>query len=108
MINKKYNESGIILLTVIMLVMAMSTLAIGIFGVMGSQGLLGQNQVDKIKAEQLAKGATYLRYMNNVSNAGTPALKETLDGKDFTITFSTGGVGSGPENTTPHIVSVAY
>ncbi len=104
------NKKGIILLTVIMLVLAMTTLAVGILGAIGSQGLLGQNQVDRIKAEQLAKGYFWKSYMQGTATgtAGTGMSSETINGKFFTIGVSAPNPGTGPSGTNPLQVSVTY
>ena len=108
-IEKKENKATV-LITVIMLILAMTTLSIGILGAMGSQGLLGQNQVDRIKAEQLAKGAFWKYYTQRATTGATGAIVEveTLDGKTYTATATAAGVSGNPNNTFPVTTTTNY
>lgn len=98
-----------VLVTVIMLITAMSALAVGILSAMGSQGVFGQNQVDRIKAEQLAKGAFWKSYYEAaITGTKTPQLiSETLDGKTYTAGTSISG-SAGPSGTSTLTSTVSY
>jgi len=96
----KKEDKATVLVTVIMLVLAMTILSIGILGAMGSQGLLGQNQVDRIKAEQLVKGAFWKYYIQQAQgNLSAVTITETLDGKTYTATVSPAVAAAGPHST---------
>ena len=81
-------ESGVVLITVVVLIMVMSILAIGVMGTNVSQSLSNQHQIDRIKAEQLAKGAfwdSYMKILRGIDPVANPTPSETLDNKDFTV-----------------------
>ncbi|MDD3375595.1 MAG: hypothetical protein PHY73_07750 [Candidatus Omnitrophica bacterium] len=81
------------------IIMALSILAVSVISLAGSQAYLGQAQVDKIKAEQLAKGAFWVNYMNLLTNhVGFQLPVTTLDGKPFKITITT-DAGTGLDGT---------
>ncbi len=105
--NKK--ASTLVLATVI--VMALSILAISVISVAGSQSYMGQAQVDKVKAEQLAKGLLYQEYMQTISDGnlgGTTVNTITLDGKDFSSKVVMVNDGSGPLGTNPVTITVNF
>ena len=101
------NENGVVLVTVVIITLTLMILAVALMSVSVSQSISGQHQIDRIKAEELAKGAFWYNYMN-LTSTGTPATPpgETLDGKPFTpaITSSSGG----PNNTTIYSITVSY
>lgn len=106
----KNENKATVLITVIMMVLAMTTLSIGILGAMGSQGLLGQNQVNRIQAEQLAKGAFWQFYIRRATTGVSAPLTitETLDGETYTASASTDVPGTGPENTSEITTTTSY
>ncbi len=90
---KKNKKNGSVLVTVIMLILAMMALAIGLLSAIGSQGVLGQSEVSRIKAEQLSKGL-FWRFYHETNLSGTPTSitsSETLDGRTYTGTVTMGG-----------------
>lgn len=91
--NDPAGTKATVLVTVIMLILAMTILSIGILSAMGSQGLLGQNQVNRIKAEQLAKGVFWKYYIQHATSGSTSSVTvtETLDGKAYTATATAAG-----------------
>jgi len=103
------NKKATVLVTVIMLITAMSALAVGILSAMGSQGVFGQNQVDRIKAEQLAKGYFWKLYHEQaISGANaTQVGTVTLDGKTYTIGVTSAGT-AGPGGTSTVTTTVTY
>ncbi|MCX5681765.1 MAG: hypothetical protein NT079_05795 [Candidatus Omnitrophica bacterium] len=99
--TQQTKNKGSVLITVIMLILAMMALAIGILSALGSQGLLGQNQVSRIRADQLAKGY-FWRYYFQTANSGTSAPftgTEVLDGQTYTITQTVTSIPPGPWGT---------
>ena len=80
---KIQKNNATVLVTVIMLTLAMTTLAVGLLSAIGNQGFSGQNQVDRIKAEQLAKGAFWKYYSERMLGTTGSAPSETLDGKTY-------------------------
>lgn len=105
--NKK--ASTLVLATVI--VMALSILAISVISVAGSQSYMGQAQVDKVKAEQLAKGLLYMKYMQaaQTGNLGGATVNTiTLDGTDFSYSIVPVNNGSGPLGTNPITININF
>ena len=94
------NNSGVVLITVIMLILAMMTLALGLLSALASQGVFGQHQIDRIKAEQLAQGIFWYEYIRQVTGSANPVPAQIqLDGKTFDIAV-TPTLGGGPGGTT--------
>lgn len=86
-------NSGVILITVLMLTMVLSLVAIGILGLYVSQIKTSQSVVDTIKAEELAMGAAYREYQcQEWGYCGTSLVPQNLDGKTFTLTTTPGSV----------------
>jgi len=78
------NNSGVILITVLMLSFVLSLITLGILATYVSQVKTGQSVVDSIKAEQLAVGLAYREYQcQEWGLCGTPVATQTLDGKPF-------------------------
>lgn len=104
----KNGNSGSILVTVIMLILAMMSLAIGLLSVMGSQGLLSQNQVGRIKAEQFAKGL-FWKFHHETNISGNPTAissSVTLDGTTYsgTVTMGPAPANPGTNAVNSHVV----
>ncbi len=105
----KKNDKGMVLTMVIMITMVMMVYTLGIVSTNVSQVTSGQRQADRIKAEQLAKGAFWVAYMSdyNLGNAITiPTTEATELGLD-SITFEK-QVGTGPDSTDTWSIGVAY
>ena len=81
----KNNNSGFVLVTVVVIALTITILAVALISTTTSQSLSAQHQIDRIKAEALAKGAHWYNYMSINAN-GAPATPPaiTLDGKTFT------------------------
>ena len=107
---QKIKNQGTVLITVIMLILAMMTLAIGILSALGSQGLLGQSQVSRIKADQLAKGYFWRYYYLTANGNNTTALfngNEVLDNQTYTIVQAV-TANTGPYGTTNTITTTVH
>ena len=102
-------ESGIVLVTVLMMSVIMMILAIGIIGTNVSGVTSGQRQIDRIKSEQLTKGAYWIAYSQLSANppVAPTYTTVTLDGKTFTATVSGAGAGIGG-STQSRSVTVNY
>lgn len=107
MINTKYkkycirNNNGLTLLLSVVLVFTLTILALGVLTLTGSENNLAQAQIDRIKADQLAKGIFFLHFTQAIHNTNpfqAGAGSEILDGKQFnynvTVTEGTGLLGS--------------
>ncbi len=103
------NKKATVLVTVIMLITAMSALAVGILSAMGSQGVFGQNQISRIKAEQLAKGMFWKLYYQRALTGTNPSIvgTETLDGKTYTMSATSAG-SAGPGGTATVTTTISY
>ena len=94
----KNENRGSVLVTVIMLILAMMALAAGLLSAVGSQGLLGQSQVNRIKAEQFSKGL-FWKFYHETNVDGTPSSISSsviLDGKTYSGTVTIGPAPSNP------------
>ena len=107
MMLKRNHKKGMVLLTVLMAVMAMSIFVISILSQTMSQGSSSKVQAEEIVAEQLAKGAFWKAYadMGVLPTGATPVINpEPMNGKVFTVQ-----VGPKPPNSTvDYQVSVIY
>jgi type II secretory pathway component PulK len=84
---KLKRNTAMILVTVVMVVFVMSLLLTAILSQNLSQAYIMQDQIDEIKAKELALGAFWraqAELTNNI-NPTTANLTETLDGKVFTV-----------------------
>lgn len=102
------NNSGIVLVTVIIMTLVLSIFVISLISTNMNEALSCQHQIERIKAEQLAKGLMWYNYMNLVNTnmpAPLPLLIE-LDRKKYFPTISSGAPG--PNNTTTQSISIAY
>ena len=85
-------REGIVLVTVVIMTMVMMILAVAIMSANSNQSLSNQHQVERIKAEQLAKGAFWYNYMSlAVLNSTATPPAETLDLKLYTVNIIPGG-----------------
>jgi Tfp pilus assembly protein PilX len=87
------DESGVIMVTVLVVVLIMTVVAIGILGVNISQVSTSESVVDNIRAEQLAIGAFYQYHQQQVDgqNGLSPTTETFPDGKTFTISVDNKG-----------------
>lgn len=86
----KERESGIVLITVVIMSLILMIFAVSLLSINANQFYAVQHQIDRIKAEQLSKGAFWFAYMNNFSNrdpanAANWPPAETLDNKRYTM-----------------------
>ena len=107
--EKRQNDnSGFVLVTVIGITLALTILAITLMSANVSQSISSQHQIERIKAEQLAKGGFWYNYMSLInSGSEAPDFSETLDGKTYNVVITPGVVGP-PNSTTPYNVVVSY
>lgn len=104
------NNSGVVLVTVVIMTAVMMVFAISLISISASQSVAGQHQIDRIKAEQLAKGALWYNYTNLQTNniSATPPA-ENLDNKTYTPSIVSPGAGAGFfSSTTEYQVTVNY
>ena len=103
------SESGVILVTVIIITTILLILAYSVMSINSSQSISNLNQVNRIKAEQLAQGAFWVSYMTLITGGSAPSsVTETMDGKSYTAVISPGSPGAGILGTTQYSTAVSY
>lgn len=106
-----HNQSGIVLVTVVVIIVTMTILAIALMSTTTSQVVATQHQIDRLKAEELAKGAHWYNYMN-INTTGLTAMPPAviLDGKTYTPIIIAPGPppGSGPNDTDQYDIRINY
>lgn len=95
---------------VTMMVIVMSVVMVGLLGRNYSFVLSSEEQLRRIEAEQVAKGAFWRAYQNmatgSVINNGD-TYTETVDGRQYVVTYTV-VAGSGPGGTDEIKVNVDY
>ncbi len=102
------NNSGMILIAVSVLTLSMMIITIGIISLGTSQSISNQHQVDRIKADQLATGAWWFQYENQVKGTSATLTSQSLDGKTYTISIGAPSVGTGPNGTNTYAIQISY
>jgi len=107
-IKRLQTQSGVVLITVVIVPLIMAILAVGIMSINVNQALLHQHQIERIKAQQFAEGAFWYNFAN-LSTSGVAAVPSslTLDGKTYNVTLNA-TTGGGPNNTDSYNVRVNY
>lgn len=106
----KKNDAGMVMVTALALSIIMAVLAMGVLSMNVSQVNMGENQVKRIKAQQLALGAWAVAY-SNVTQGGSVTdlvLSESLDGKTYSASVSPSTPNSGPNVTDPYLLNISY
>ncbi len=99
MLHRRNNESGMVLVLGLLLTIIIMVYAIGVLSRGTSQVVSAEDQVDRIKTEQLAIGAYAKTYSEMASGAPAPStFSETLDGKTYSISVSSTSA-TGPINS---------
>jgi Tfp pilus assembly protein PilX len=93
----KKNESGMVLIIVLMTIVVMMVFSMGVISRGVSQTKSSQGQIDRIKAEELAVGAYAKAYSERATGAAlTTSFSEVLDNRTFTATVVDSGPSSVP------------
>ncbi len=105
------NNQGFTLILSTVLVFTLTILALSVLSLTQSEHNLSQAQIDRIKAEQLAKGALFKQFTTAINN-GLPFQNESgsevLDGKTFTYQTVVTNDGTGPLDSNPVTIVVSY
>jgi Tfp pilus assembly protein PilX len=105
------NNAGFTLILSTVLVFTLTILALSVLSLTQSEYNLGQAQIDRIKADQLAKGILFKQFTTAINN-GMPFTdesgSETLDGKTFNYQATVTNDGSGPLGSNPVTVFISY
>ncbi len=108
-LKKLDNNEGVVLITVVIVVIVMMILTVSLISITVSQNISNQHQIERIQAEQLAKGSMWFNYMNLYSGglAAVPA-PVTLAGRVYTPTVNPGpgAPDTGPDGTDPYTITV--
>ena len=106
-IRKLNTNEGVVLITVVIVVIVTMILAVSLIGIAVSQNISNQHQIERIQAEQVAKGIMWNNYMNLYPGAGAvPNGIIPLDGRNYVYTINPGPVGTGPNGTDPFAIQV--
>ena len=101
------NNDGVVLVTVVIIIVVMMIFTVSLISITVSQNLSNQHQIERIQAEQVAKGIMWSNYMNLYPGGGqVPNGTITLDGKNYDYTITPGAAGSGPNQTDPYTIAV--
>lgn len=97
-LKRRKNESGMVLIIVLMVTIIIMVYAIGILTRGSSQVISAEDQIDHIKAEQLAIGAYAKAYSDLASGGSLPgAFNLTMDNKIYSVSVTS--AATGPNNT---------
>ncbi len=100
LIRRRRNESGMVLIMVLMVTIIIMVYTIGILTRGASHVISAEDQVDHIKAEQLAIGAYAKTYSDLAAGGAMPGtLTETLDNKTFSVSVTAANTGPNSTNT---------
>lgn len=101
-------ESGVILVTVVVLIIILSIVAIGIMSLNVSQIKTSASVVDSVVAEQLATGVFYQDYQRRIDGTGSTPTNEVIGNKTFTISRGADVNGTGPNSTNQVQINITY
>ncbi|MCK5580371.1 MAG: hypothetical protein KAJ18_03770 [Candidatus Omnitrophica bacterium] len=107
-IRYKKDKSGIILVTVILMSIILSIVAIGIMSTYVSQVKSTSSVIQDIKAEQLATGLFYQYHQQQLDGNGTSPASVTMDGRTYSISLTNTNPGGTPNSTNLINVVVSY
>ena len=109
--NKRWkdNQSGVVMLTVLMVIVVMVIFTIGLLSRSVTQTVSAEKQVERIRAEQFVKGVFWQVYSTLADGKAPQATyTDTIGGKTYTATVTQGAKGSGIYQTDPYTISVNY
>ena len=87
-LRRKTKESGIVMVTVLMMSAILMILTIGIVATNVSDVTVGQKEIDRIKSEQMTRGGAALRlsrYYADPTNTSNLSFSDPMDGKTYTV-----------------------
>ena len=106
------NESGLILLTVIVIAIIVSVMAIILLGLSVSQATRSRKSINAIKSEMVARGALFRYQQLSIQGCPNPPCSvngncatcsfppQIIDGKTYTISVINAGAVTLPGNVT--------
>ena len=100
------SEMGMVLVRVIIAVMLMSAVVVGILSRNITSAFVDEKGRQRFQAELLAKGCFWRSYQ---AGGGIPSsCTETFDGTTYTVTYTLGVAGAGPDGSTQIFTQVDY
>jgi len=99
MVHFKNNESGVILLTVVMVSLVLTVIAVGVMSTSVSQVKTSETVVDTIRVEELAKGIFYQYQQGEISGQHNIPSTIEIDGKDYSVVVQNRGNIGTPNDT---------
>lgn len=94
-LKMKNTDSGVVLVTVVIITFVMMILVIGLLSAHVNQSTSTEHQVERIKAEELAKGVMWMNhmYLSTVTTANSfpGTITATMDGKAYTSSVTLSG-----------------
>ena len=100
-------KKGMVLVIVIVAIMLMSTVVVGILSRNISSAYVDEKGRQRLQAELLAKGCFWRSYQSG-GVLPAPCVIPMMDGTTYTVTYTLGAMGSGPNGTTPILTQVTY
>lgn len=109
-LKNRHSKDGVVLVTVAIMTMVMMMLAVSLMSISSSQALSNRHQIDRIKAEQFAKGAFWNTYMQKITgNSVSNPMNEILDNRTYSANVTEGAAGSGLYGSTAsYTITVSY
>jgi len=99
MVRIKNNESGVILLTVVMISLVLAVVAVGVMSTSVSTVKTGEEVVDAIRVEELAKGIFYQYQQGEISGIHNIPSTIEIDGKEYSVYVQNRGNIGTPNDT---------
>ncbi len=103
--SKLVQESGMILVTVLMAIIVLSIFVTAIISNTLSHNQVSKSEVENIQAQELAQGSYWKTYTRMYNNGSLTNSTETLDGKTFNIFLN---ANKPVDSTVPYVVIVNY
>ncbi len=106
----KTNESGVILLMVMGIIMVMGIFTLSIVSLNVGEVKKGEQQIRRLQVEQIVQGAFWIAYSNLYSgiNPDGQQVPVTIDGHTYTAQITLTGTGDGPGGTDTWEIKVDY
>lgn len=102
----RQNESGIILVTVLIISLVMAIIAVSILSLNVSQVMTGEDVTRSMVAEYFGRMILWMIYYNNLANRPiSSSATQTLDGTTYTATITETII---PGNPTNYAITVNY
>ena len=103
-----HNEDGVIFVTVLVIVIVTTLLAISIYSLNSSQAMLAEEEVRRIQSSLIAEGE-HVRYIGSrFEGVGYTAGVYTISSFPFTVSPTVGAPGTGLNYSTTFSINVSF